>query len=369
MKHFFIFSFTLLLFFTSCNDKFAKFEDGIYADIETNKGDIVVKLEFEKTPITVANFISLVEGKNPFVSGEFSNKPFYDGLTFHRVIPNFMIQGGDPNGDGSGNPGYKFKDEFHPDLKHNKKGILSMANSGKNTNGSQFFITHRETSWLDNVHTVFGEVMEGLDVVDSIEGNDNIYKISIIRKGAKAKKFDAVKIFKEYYKVAAEVQKKEEEEQRLAALKVEETKKLKAEEIAKLKEEGTKTKSGVIYKYLTKGEGNKPKKGSKVFVYYAGFLPNGELFDSNYESVSQTFAKYDPIRAQQNGYKPFPFEFGSKQGLIPGFIEGIELLSFGDKIMVYIPSNLGYGSQGAGNVIPPNTDIIFEIEILENMPN
>ncbi|WP_130735011.1 peptidylprolyl isomerase [Flavobacterium sp. J27] len=369
MKHLLIYSLLLLAFFTSCNDKFSNLGDGMYADIETNKGNIVVKLEFEKTPITVANFVTLSEGKNPFVAEEYKNKPFYDGLTFHRVVPNFVIQGGDPNGDGSGNPGYKFKDEFHPDLKHDKKGILSMANAGPNTNGCQFFISHTSLPQLDNKHSVFGQVVQGLDVVDSIQINDKINKVSIIRKGVQAKKFDAVKVFKEYYKIAAEEQKKEAEEQRLAAIKIEETKKIKAEEIAKLKEEGTKTKSGIIYKFITKGEGSKPQKGTTVYVNYAGFLENGELFDSNYEEVSKTYGKFDPIRAQKKGYIPFPFEFGNKQRLIPGFTEGIELLSFGDKIIVYIPSNLGYGAQGAGNVIPPNADIIFEIEILENMPN
>ncbi|NHN24623.1 peptidylprolyl isomerase [Flavobacterium jejuense] len=369
MKHLSIFSLSIFLFFISCNDKFSKFEDGMYANIETNKGDIIVKLEFEKTPITVANFVSLTEGKNPFVSEEYKGKPFYDGLIFHRVIPDFMIQGGDPAGDGSGNPGYKFKDEFHPDLKHNKGGILSMANAGPKTNGSQFFITHKETPWLDNVHTVFGEVVEGKQVVDSIQMNDTIKKITIVRKGADAKKFDAVKTFKDYYSVEAEVQKKEAEQQKLEAIKVEETKKIKAEEIATLKNEGTKTKSGLIYKILKKGEGTKPKKGTKVFVNYAGFLQSGELFDSNYEDVSKAYGKYDANRAQQKGYNPFPFEYGNKQGLISGFIEAIELLSFGDKIIAYIPSKLAYGSQGAGNVIPPDTDIIFEIEITENLPN
>ena len=369
MKHMLIFFVSLFFFFTSCNDKFSKFDDGMYANIETNKGDIIVKLEFEKTPITVANFVSLTEGKNPFISEEYKGKPYYDGLTFHRVIPDFMIQGGDPAGDGSGNPGYKFKDEFHPDLKHDKGGILSMANAGPKTNGSQFFITHKETPWLDNVHTVFGEVLEGKQVVDSIQVNDTIRKITIVRKGANAKKFDAVKTFKDYYAVEAEVQKKEAEELKLQAEKVEGTKKVKAEEIATLKTEGTKTKSGLIYKMIKKGDGAKPKKGTTVFVNYAGFLQNGELFDSSYEDVSKAYGKLNPMRAQQNGYQPFPFEYGNKQGLIAGFIEGIELLSFGDKIMVYIPSNLGYGSQGAGNVIPPDTDIIFEIEILENMPN
>lgn len=352
----------LIAFFSSCNDPYSKLEDGMYADIKTNKGEIIVKLEFEKTPITVANFVSLAEGKNPFVDEQFKDKPFYDSLKFHRVIPDFMIQGGDPAGDGSGGPGYKFKDEFHPDLKHSKGGILSMANAGVGTNGSQFFITHKETPWLDGKHTVFGEVIEGKQVVDSIIANDIIEKVTIVRKGANAKKFDAVKIFKDYFSVDAVAQKE-------AQKVLDKTKADKAAAIAALKTEGTTTKSGLIYKITKTADGKKPAKGSQVFIHYAGFLQNGELFDSSYEDVSKLFGKYDANRAQQNGYQPFPFNFGDKQGLIPGFIEGIELLSIGDKAMVYIPSRLGYGNQGAGNVIPPDTDIIFEIELLDAMPN
>lgn len=375
MKHLSIFSLSIFLFFISCNDKFSKFEDGMYANIETNKGDIVVKLEFEKTPITVANFVSLTEGKNPFVSEEHKGKPFYDGLTFHRVIPDFMVQGGDPAGDGSGNPGYKFKDEFHPDLKHNKGGILSMANAGPKTNGSQFFITHKETPWLDNVHTVFGEVMDGKQVVDSIQMSDTIKKITIIRKGVNAKKFDAVKIFKDYYSVEAEIQKKEAEQQKLETEKIEVIKKAKSEEISKLQIEGTKTKSGLIYKILSSADGKKPKKGKEIYVSYAGFLENGTLFDTNREEMAKEFGIYNPMRAQQIGYKPFPFPYGEKQGLIAGFIETFEMLKYNEKILVFIPSNLAYGTQGFQDsrtgrmMIDPNTNLIFEIEILENMPN
>ncbi len=352
----------LFAIFSSCNDPYSKLEDGIYADITTNKGAIIVKLEYEKTPITVANFVALVEGKNPFVEEQYKGKPFYDGLTFHRVVPDFVIQGGDPLGNGSGSPGYKFKDEFHPDLKHDKAGILSMANGGPKTNGSQFFITHKELPMLDGKHSVFGEVLEGKPVVDSIQANDVIQKITIIRKGANAKKFDAVKTFKDYYAVEAVAQKEE------AAL-LDKTKTAKAAQITTLKAEGTTTKSGLIYKFISKGEGKKPKNGTQVLVHYAGFLQNGELFDSSYEDVSKAYGKYDSNRGQQNGYQPFPFKYGDKQGLIAGFIEGLELMSFGDKVMLYIPSRLAYGSQGAGNVIPPDTDIIFEIEMLENLPN
>ena len=171
---------SIATFFASCSKSYDNLKEGLYADIETAKGNMIVKLEFEKVPNTVANFVTLAEGKNPFVSEEFKGKPFYDGLKFHRVIADFMIQGGDPMGDGSGGPGYKFKDEFHPDLKHSKAGILSMANAGPSTNGSQFFITHKETPWLDNMHTIFGEVVEGLEVINTIEADDVIEKITII---------------------------------------------------------------------------------------------------------------------------------------------------------------------------------------------
>jgi len=345
----------------SCNEKYADLKDGLYADIQTSKGDILLQLEFEKTPITVANFVSLAEGKNPFVEKQFEGKPFYDGLKFHRVIPDFMIQGGDPNSDGSGGPGYKFKDEFHSDLKHDKPGILSMANSGPNTNGSQFFITHKETPWLDNVHTVFGHVIEGQDIVNAIAQDDVIEKITIIRKGNEAKKFDAVKIFKDYYSVEAENQKK-------AAEALEKAKKEQVVKINALKMSGTKTASGLIYN-IEKGNGKKPNNGQEIYVQYAGYLTNGELFDSSIEAVAEKFGKLDPRKAAAHAYQPFPFNYGTKQGLIPGFIEALDLLSFGDKGTFYIPSVLGYGTQGAGDVIPPNADIVFEIELLENLPN
>ena len=203
----FLFTAALIALLGACNNPADKLEDGIYADISTSKGTIILKLEFEKTPITVANFITLAEGKNPFVEEKYKGKPFYDGLKFHRVLADFMIQGGDPLGTGEGNPGYRFADEFHEDLKHSKGGILSMANSGPNTNGSQFFITHKDTPWLDNLHSVFGEVVEGMEVVNAIAQEDVIEKITIIRKGVAAKKFDAVKIFKDYFQVEAKNQK------------------------------------------------------------------------------------------------------------------------------------------------------------------
>jgi cyclophilin family peptidyl-prolyl cis-trans isomerase len=197
MKNLFL-SFLIICLFIACNNQYPALDEGLYANILTEKGSIIIKLEIEKAPITVANFVSLSEGENTMVSDEFKTKKFYNGLKFHRVIQDFMIQGGDPLGIGSGGPGYRFDDEFS-DLTHDGPGILSMANSGPATNGSQFFITHKATPWLDGKHTVFGQVVEGLEVVDSIEQNDIINEVKIIRKGVEADKFDAPTLFKKYF--------------------------------------------------------------------------------------------------------------------------------------------------------------------------
>ena len=349
---------SLFTLFTSCSKSYDHLKEGIYAEIETSKGNMIVQLEFQKVPNTVDNFITLAEGKNPFVSAEFKDKPFYDGLKFHRVIPDFMIQGGDPNGDGSGGPGYKFADEFHPDLKHSKAGILSMANAGPGTNGSQFFITHKETPWLDNIHSVFGEVIEGQEFINTIEGNDVIEKITIIRIGNEAKNFNAVKIFKNYYAKVAKAQKEAEEKAKVLAEE-------KTKEINSLKVNGTKSKTGLIYEIVTLGNGKKPTSTSKVYINYAGFLENGIQFDTTNEESAKQFGTYNPNKAAQNGYAPYPATMENLQ-FIPGFVEGIKLLNFGGKAKLYIPSNLAYGPQGAGGVIPPNANIYFEIEVLEN---
>lgn len=359
-------------------------DQGIFAEIETSKGKIVLQLEYKKTPITVANFISLAEGTNASVADEkFKGKPFYNGLKFHRVIADFMIQGGDPQGNGSGGPGYTFKDEIVADLKHNRPGILSMANSGPKTNGSQFFITHKETPWLDGKHTVFGNVVTGQDVVNAIKQDDLINKMTIVRKGAEAMKFDASKTFADYMAnkagddakdaaVAAEAQKKQAEIE--AQKKAEYNAKFagviaaKAKYLTDTKATATETTSGVLFKILQAGSGKKPVEGANVFIHYAGYLEDGSLFDSSYESVNKEFGKFDENRAKQNGYQPFPFPYGKKDGLIPGFLEGLNMMNLGDKAYIYIPSKLGYGERGAGNVIPPNANIIFEIEMLEAAP-
>ena len=354
--------------------------EGIFATISTNKGDIVLELEYKKTPVTVANFIALAEGKNTFVTNEkLKGKPFFDGLKFHRVIKDFMIQGGDPSGNGSGGPGYAFKDEI-TDLKHNKAGILSMANSGPTTNGSQFFITHKETPWLDGKHTVFGHVTEGMNVVNSIAANDVITKITIVRKGVLAKKFDAPKVFSDYFNNKSEDQKKQdainaENKAKQAAIEAE-AKKAYTEKygpvitakkayLAATKATATTTPTGLAYKIIQKGTGVKPANGTTFYFHYAGYFEDGTMFDSSYEEVCKSYGKFDANRAAQNGYQAFPFEAGKKDGMIPGFIEGLENMSFGDKAVVFIPSNLAYGERGAGGVIPPNTTLVFELEMLE----
>jgi cyclophilin family peptidyl-prolyl cis-trans isomerase len=355
--------------FSCKKEEHADLSDGLYADIETSKGTITVQLEYTKTPITVANFVTLAEGKNTFVSDEFKNKPFFNGLKFHRVEPGFVIQGGDPLGNGTGGPGYAFTDEF-TDLRHDKAGTLSMANSGPNTNGSQFFITHVPTPNLDGRHSVFGYVIkDGMKIVNTIAVNDEILSIKIIRKGEAAKKFDAVKIFNDYFKDEAANQKKQ------AALNAETKKKneeknailmtAKVAEFDKLKATATKSTTGLVYKIIKNGNGKKPANETNIFVNYSGFYENGMLFDSSIKSVEESFGKFNQQKEMQGGYAPIPFKMGTKTGLIPGFIEGIEKLKIGDKAVLFIPSNLGWGEQGYGELIPPNTNVIFEIEMLE----
>ncbi len=361
---------TVMTIFSSCKkEEHTDLSDGLYADIETSKGTITVQLEYTKAPITVANFVTLAEGKNSFVSAEFKNKPFYDGLKFHRVEADFVIQGGDPLGNGSGGCGYAFKDEFC-DLQHDTEGTLSMANSGPNTNGSQFFITLAPTPNLNGRHTVFGYVVnDGMKVVNTIAVNDDIISVKIIRKGEAAKKFNAEKIFNDYFKNESENQKKQaiidaELKQKSEA----QNKVLMADKVAyfnNIKATATKSTTGLVYKIIKNGGEKKPANGATVYIDYAGFLEDGMLFDSSIKSVEESYGKFNEQKQLQNGYQPFPFVVGRKTGLIPGFIEGLEKMKVGDKAILFIPAKLGYGEQGAGNLIPPNTNIIFEIEMLE----
>lgn len=369
---------SLAITFSACKSQYAELGDGVFANIQTNKGEIIVRLEHGYTPITVANFITLAEGTSPFVSENFKNKKYYDGVTFHRVMKDFMIQGGDPTGTGSGNPGYKFVDELTDSLHHTKKGILSMANSGFETNGSQFFITHKATPFLDGYdengfrkqcknprvacHTVFGEVVEGMAVVDSIanvktaDGDKPIDPITmktvaIIRNGKEAKKFDAVQVMTDYFAA---------EEAKLAAMI-----KLKSDfvtEIAIQKEKAETLPSGLKVLSLKKGSGEKPKIGQKALVHYAGYLSDGSLFDSNYEEVATKYGVFDSDRKAGGGYEPLPMDYSPDASLIAGFKEGMLTMNIGDKIRVFIPPHLGYGAQGSGP-IPPNSELVFDLEI------
>lgn len=307
-------------------------ENGIYAKINTAKGSILIKLTHDKTPGTVGNFVALAEG-NLENSARPQGKPYYDGLKFHRVIPDFMIQGGDPNGTGAGGPGYNFDDEFHPDLRHDSPGVLSMANAGPGSNGSQFFITHIATPWLDDKHTVFGNVVEGQKVVDLIMQGDIIESVDIIREGDEAKNWNAVEAFRTFEGSRA---KREAEAKAIAEAEVE-----------KLSAGFEKTESGLRYKFINKGNGKKAEKGRTVSVHYSGSLENGKIFDNSYSRK-----------------KPIEFPLGMGH-VIEGWDEGIALLQVGDKARFVIPSYLGYGERGAGGVIPPNATLVFDVELMD----
>ncbi len=312
----------------------------------------------------------MAEGKNNFVTNEhLKGRPFFDGLRFHRVIKDFMIQTGDPLGTGSGDAGYKFKDEIN-NLHFDNGGVLAMANNGPATNSSQFFITHVATPWLEGKHTVFGHVVEnGMEVVNKIEQNDSIKKITIIRNGEVAKKFNAEKTFYDYFSIESENQKKklaiEAQNKKAFDEKYKDVREDKVKYFNALKSKAIKTSSGLKYVITSKSGGKKPIKGTTLYIHYAGFLAEGQLFDTSIENVAQTYGTFDQNRANQNGYQPIPFQAGRKDGMIPGFIEGLEKLSLGDKAILFIPSHIAYGAGGAGDVIPPYTDIIFEIELLD----
>ncbi|RSK39252.1 peptidylprolyl isomerase [Mangrovimonas spongiae] len=378
----------LLVSFTSCGQQYPDLEDGLYAEFVTNKGTMVAKLFYKKAPVTVANFVALAEGTHPEVTDSLKGKPYYNGIIFHRVIDNFMIQAGDPTATGAGGPGYSFPDEFHPDLKHDKPGILSMANAGPNTNGSQFFITEKPTPNLDafkqdgslkrcgtfpggGCHAVFGELVLGLDVQDTIsnvktaardkpEQDVVIQQLNIIRKGNDAKAFDAVKIF-------TEDAPKLEEKQR--ALKEEAQRKIK-EEASKAAEtfletnkdlgEVKKLDTGVVMIYTKKGNGEKPNHTQYVLIDCAGYFANGKLFYTTIKEVAQENNMYNEGADKQGAYKPFSKIYNESAGLIPGFREAMLNMKVGDEAKVFIPSFLGYGENGTGP-IPPNTNLVFDI--------
>ena len=324
-----------ILTLNSCNmNNYSDLSDGLYADLETSKGNIILELYYEQVPTTVSNFVALAEGNHPVVDNQHEGKRYYDGLKFHRVIENFMIQGGDPTGTGSGGPGYQFDDEFNEELKHDGPGVLSMANAGPGTNGSQFFITHVETPWLDGKHSIFGKVNSGQDVVDEIEQDDIIKTVKVVRIGEAAKSFNAPKNFENYISEKSEAD----------ILRAEAEK----ESLEKLSEGMQETESGLKYKISKEGTGPNAKKDDLLSVHYSLQLVDGSEIDSSFTRGA-----------------PIEFTCGVGQ-VIKGWDEAMQLLNKGSKARLIIPSELGYGAVGAGNgVIPPNATLIFDVELVD----
>ncbi|MDR1744145.1 MAG: peptidylprolyl isomerase [Planctomycetota bacterium] len=314
---------------------------GVYAQIDTDKGPILLQLFYKETPMTVANFVGLAEGT--LDTSTKRGQPFYDGIVFHRVIPDFMIQGGDPTGTGTGGPGYRFEDEIRPNLRHDSPGILSMANAGPGTNGSQFFITHVPTPHLDGKHTVFGKVVQGQNVVDAIQKGDVIRKATILRVGPEAESFRPDQAMFERLQAG-------DANPGGAGSSADgggDSKSDWARRIRNYEKEAKTSMSGLKYVVLEKGSGAKPRPGQTVATHYTGRLMDGSKFDSSVDRG-----------------EPFEFKVGRGQ-VIQGWDEALGDMKIGEKRAIIVPSKLGYGAQGAGGVIPPNATLFFEVERLK----
>ena len=301
--------------------------DGLYAEITTERGTIVCSLEYQKAPMTVSSFVGLAEGTIP--ANGATGKKFFDGLTFHRVEPGFVIQGGDPNGDGTGGPGYEFPNEIRPDLRHDRAGTLSMANAGPDTNGSQFFITLRQTPNLDGGYNVFGYVVKGMDVVNAIKKGDRITGVRILRVGDAAKAF--VVTPESFNALVA----KAEVSERTAELAL----------IQKKWPHLTMTKSGLMYEVLEKGSGGSPPAGSTVSVKYTGMLLDGKVFDSTEARGAPAVLRVDRV--------------------IKGWTEALLAMKRGERRMLVIPPELAYGERGYPGVIPPNSFLVFDVQLID----
>lgn len=339
MKHIFLATGLLLMMSTmqSCaQNPNADLDPGVYAKIYTAKGDILLELEYEKEPMTVGNFVGLAQGDIQNAA-KAPGLPFYDGLKFHRVIADFMIQGGDPLGNGSGDPGYKFPDEIDTSLKFDGPGVLAMANAGPNTNGSQFFITHKETPWLDGKHAIFGHVVKGQDVVNAIEKDDVMDSIRIIRVGDKAEAFNAKQTFNDLRANWAKMEEQKKQAEKEAFVN----------NMQKMYPNAELQDSGLMIEILEQGDGPKPQKGQTVVVHYTGTLEDGKKFDSSYD-------RGEPIE--------FPLGMGR---VIAGWDEGLMKLNKGTKARLIIPSYLGYGDQGYPPVIPAKATLIFEVKLVD----
>ena len=373
-----------LLSTLSCQNKYPELGNGLYAEFATTKDTIVVELFYEKTPLTVANFVGLAEGTHPKLADSVQGIPFYNGTIFHRVINEFMIQGGDPSGTGMGKPGFTFGDEFDETLKHDKPGVLSMANSGPATNGSQFFITEVPTPWLDNKHSIFGQVIKGQEVVDSISNvqvmpgsnkpleDIRILSLNIIRQGFGAKRFNAAKTWNREFPLLEEKRLKKIEEAKQEAERqkkiAEEKMETAAAEILPVledyKSKATTSDSGLLRYTIKEGTGEKPKQGQSVKLYYQGYFTDGKLFGTNVKDIDIKCGTYDEKKEQRGFYNLMPMQISADAQMIPGFKEGVFNMKKGDKTFLYLPSHLAYGEAGRGP-IAPNSDLIFIIEMVD----
>ena len=363
----------LNILFVSCQDKHTDLENGLFAEFKTTHGTMVAELYYEKTPITVANFVALAEGNHPEVREVFKGKPYYNGIIFHRVMDGFMIQGGDPLKTGKGGPGYQFIDEI-TNLKHDKAGVLSMANSGPATNGSQFFITEAPTPWLDGLHTIFGQLVKGIEIQDSISnvktGIANrpitdvvINELNIIRKGEAAQLFDAPKTWGNKDKIQEKLKIDEERKMELELRRMDSLAKLDIIKLEDYNKKSIKQKSGLKIYVIKQGRGIKPKDGKIVKLYADGYLTNGVLFWSNNKQINEIHGKYDAEKQGRGFYDPIEMELSPDMQLIPGFKEAVYTMNVGDIIYCHIPSHLAYGSQSRG-LITPNSDLNFIIHMV-----
>ena len=373
-----------LLNTSSCQSKYPDLGNGLFAEFATTKDTMIVELFYEKTPLTVANFVGLAEGTHPKLADSLKGKPFYNGTIFHRVINEFMIQGGDPSGTGLGKPGYTFGDEFDETLKHDKPGVLSMANSGPATNGSQFFITEVPTPWLDNKHSIFGQVVKGIDVQDSISNvqvmpgsnkpleDVRILSLNIIRQGFSANRFNAAKTWNREFPLLEEKRLKKIEEAKQEAERqkkiAEEKMETAAAEILPIledyKSKATTTDSGLMVYTIEKGKGEKPKQGQSVKLFYQGYFTDGKLFGTNVKDIDIKCGTYDEKKEQRGFYNLMPMQISADAQMIPGFKEGVFNMKKGDKTFLYLTSHLAYGEAGRGP-IAPNSDLIFIIEMVD----
>lgn len=377
-----LFGILLLLSSSSCQNKYPELGNGLFAEFATSKDTMVVQLFYKKVPLTVANFVALAEGTHPQLADSLKGKPYYNGTVFHRVIDQFMIQGGDPTATGMGGPGYKFGDEFDETLKHDKPGVLSMANSGPATNGSQFFITEVPTPHLDNRHAVFGQVVKGLEVQDSISNvavapgsnkpleDVEILSVNIIRQGFGARGFDAAKTWEKELPLLEEKRLKKIEEAKKEAERqkkiAEEKMEAAAAEILPVledyKSKATATDSGLLTYTITEGNGEKPALGSVVKLYYEGYFTDGKLFSTNVKDIDLKCGTYNEQKEQRGLYNQMPMKFSADAQMIPGFKEGVLAMTKGQKSFFYLPSHLAYGENGRGP-IKPNSDLIFIVEL------